>query len=295
MSNWLQCKSIESEKTEQATKDYHHFLSGWPLALQTLNCVWGCVRARELLKAWKENLNQKRSALPICVTWHWTFKEKTQSLFQLLCLPIWEEKSNPLRLLSLWYYWKADLNLTLKQWLSSFSFLNSIPAPRIHLALLCCHSHFRNCMNRGWHIAQEPLRAQWPEGVVAGEASLRKVPRVWELGHRNHRAASSDRAAGLYLRQGPGMEGLQGWVPQPSTAQLPAVTRSVPILCSAQLNFPHWWSRFSQLCPNKELYFLYTLSPHLASYEANCFTFPPMVNDNRKSKFYDFVTCKTCF
>lgn len=62
----------------------------------------------------RSNLNQKRPALLICVTQHWTFKGKTQSLFQLLCLPFWEEKTNALRLLSLWHHGKANPNLTVR-------------------------------------------------------------------------------------------------------------------------------------------------------------------------------------
>lgn len=71
-------------------------------------------------------------------------------------------------------------------------------------------------------MAQEPLGAQCPEGAVAGEAPLRKVPGVRELGHRTTGLPDVTQLQVCILDRY-GMEGLRGSVPQLSTAQLPEV------------------------------------------------------------------------
>lgn len=96
-------------------------------------------------------------------------------------------------------------------------------------------------------------------------STLRKVPRLRSWGTEptglpdvtELQVCTSDRHLGW-----------KGCRAQPQLHSSQKFTSSAPILCSAQLNFPHCCSRFCQLCPKKALYFLYTLPPHLVSYEA---------------------------
>lgn len=89
------------------------------------------------------------------------------------------------------------------------------------------------------------------------------------------------------------------WSGRTAEVSAPAMSHTTPsthkvcsqsLLCTAEL----WCSRFSQLCLTGYC-ISSTLPPHLVSHKAYHFTFPPMVNYNRNSKFYDSVTCKTCF
>lgn len=125
-------------------------------------------------------------------------------------------------------------------------------------------------------------------GRVVGEASLRKVAGVRGLGQRNHRTARRDHIAGSYLSHAHGMEATTGmsmysWLHDsqqlldlfpfstlPSRSVLPAAPVPIPP-CPCLPLFP-------QLLPSKAFDLLYTLPPHLLSYEPNFFTFPPMVN-----------------
>lgn len=236
----------------------------------------------------RSNLNQKRPALPICVTWHWTFKGKTQSLFQLLCLPIWEEKTNPLRLLSLWYYWRVDLNLRVKEWLSSLSFPNSIPAPRIHLALPCCHSRFKICfVNAGLAHNQGATESTVARGGSSGGSTTEEDAWGQETRAQKPQGCQMRLSCG-FVSQVPGMQGLQGSEPQPSATQFPAVTSSLP-----SWTFPTAAPDFPCCALRRHLFPLHSASTCGELW--SCFTFPPMVNYNRNSKFYDFVTWKSCF
>lgn len=241
---------------------------------------------------WKHertNLNQKWAALPICVTWHWTFKGKTQNLFQLLCLPIWEENSNPLRLLSSWYYWKADPNLTARQWVSSFSFQNSIAAPRIIWHSFAV-THFLKTA-----LSMHNRAGTLPRSLCehSGQRELQWGQHCWGRGQ----GTGAHKPQGCQMCRFVSRTG--AWSGRTAEVSAPAMSHTTPsthkvcsqsLLCTAEL----CCSRFSQLCLTGYC-ISSTLPPHLVSHKAYHFTFPPMVNYNRNSKFYDSVTCKTCF
>lgn len=197
---------------------------------------------------------------------------------------------------------------------TSFSFLNSTPVPRISATAPCCVTHvLKTALSTHNQVMAHSQGAAWSRvarGSVLGEASLWKASGVRELEHGNHMAAArTDWPAVSHLRtpgagsQHPGDCQTATQLPGARHRQFPFSSLSRwTLLTAAPAPIPSWPCLYFQTCSltrHCTSSTLCTLPSFPVSYETNLnfffLIFPSMANKNRKSNFIILSLVKSVF